>query len=298
MLPLLSSVLLLFLTLSQNVSGASNQIIQKRSSNQVYDQIFFSNVGFNGYYSPVTSLGDNDTCSCEIGDNVYFSGTNSPLNEPVSVHFRGPLILHKFAYYTSDNFIINEDNSSDWTRDAYFDAASSAAENVTFLTKAGDSSACLGKALTYADSDGISSATSNTLLGNGTLITSDQEYVIFSNISCSKSGFDNDCGVYRDGIPAYHGYYGTTKMFLFEFEMPTETQKNSSSFSYYDMPAIWLLNANIPRTSQYPGSVNCSCWASGCGEFDIFEVMNGTQDRKSTRLNSSHTVVSRMPSSA
>lgn len=43
------------------------------------------------------------------------------------------------------------------------------------------------------------------------------------------------------------------------------------------MPAIWLLNAHIPRTSQYSNNVNCSCWRSGCGEFDVFEVMNTTE---------------------
>ena len=101
--------------------------------------------------------------------------------------------------------------------------------------------------------------------------------MIFSNVSCPKSGLNKDCGVYRSGIPAYYGFGGVTKMFLFDFEMPRESQANSSSFSYYDMPAIWLLNDHIPRTSQYPTNANCSCWASGCGEFDIFEVMNGTE---------------------
>lgn len=37
-----------------------------------------------------------------------------------------------------------------------------------------------------------------------------------------------------------------------------------------DMPAIWLLNARIPYTQQYG---NCSCWGSGCGEIDLFEVL-------------------------
>ena len=37
-----------------------------------------------------------------------------------------------------------------------------------------------------------------------------------------------------------------------------------------NMPAIWALNAKIPRTEQYGP---CSCWKSGCGEFDIFETL-------------------------
>lgn len=47
-----------------------------------------------------------------------------------------------------------------------------------------------------------------------------------------------------------------------------------------DMPAVWMLNAQIPRTEQYG---NCSCWESGCGEFDIFEVLDsGDEKTKST----------------
>ena len=38
-----------------------------------------------------------------------------------------------------------------------------------------------------------------------------------------------------------------------------------------DMPALWLLNANIPRTLQY-GNAECNCWPE-CGELDIFEIL-------------------------
>ena len=41
-----------------------------------------------------------------------------------------------------------------------------------------------------------------------------------------------------------------------------------------DMPGIWLLNAQIPLTSQYGTNSQCSCWTSGCGEFDLFEVLD------------------------
>lgn len=50
-----------------------------------------------------------------------------------------------------------------------------------------------------------------------------------------------------------------------------------------DMPAIWLNNAQIPLTSQYGTNPDCSCWTSGCGEFDIFEVLDsGDTKCKST----------------
>lgn len=242
------------------------------------DVIDFTNLGFEGYYYDVKGFSDvsKDSCSCERGDAVSFNGTNAPLNEAVSVHFRGPLVLNEFAYYTADLFTIGQSSSTTWNRLSYFSAADQVGENVTFLTKAGDYSPCLGYALTYASSNGTGEASSSTLLEDNNKIYSNEEYVIFSNVSCDSSGTDNDCGVYRSGIPAYQGFYGTVKMFLFDFEMPEE-DKLSSDISNYNMPAIWLLNAKIPRTAQYANNVNCSCWRSGCGEFDIFEIMNTTE---------------------
>ena len=49
-----------------------------------------------------------------------------------------------------------------------------------------------------------------------------------------------------------------------------------------NMPAVWMLNAEVPRTAQY-GPAECSCWSSGCGEFDIMEVLDSGNKRcKST----------------
>jgi hypothetical protein len=43
-----------------------------------------------------------------------------------------------------------------------------------------------------------------------------------------------------------------------------------------------MLNARIPRTLQY-GNADCSCWTSGCGEFDIVEALHsGSTFLKST----------------
>ncbi|KAL2707711.1 hypothetical protein KLU848_3736 [Kluyveromyces marxianus] len=250
------------------------------NAKQSYQVVEFENVGFSGTYKNVKKISneDKDSCTCNLGDEIWFSGENAPLNEGVSVHFRGPLSLSKFAFYTSPSFDINDSSSSQsWNRTAYYDASNNTAHNVTFLTKAGDNSSCLGKALTYADSTGTGKASDATILGSDNLLKSDEEFSIFSEVKCPKSGYNKACGVYRSGIPAYHGFDGETKMFLFEFTMPTASEKNSSSIEYYDMPAIWLLNDHIPRTSQYPTNPNCSCWNTGCGEFDIFEVMNGTE---------------------
>ncbi len=54
----------------------------------------------------------------------------------------------------------------------------------------------------------------------------------------------------------------------------------SATGAQADMPSLWLLNARIPYTMQYG---QCSCWASGCGEFDVFEVLSpGDSKCKST----------------
>ncbi|CUS24701.1 LAQU0S18e02300g1_1 [Lachancea quebecensis] len=265
--------------LLQGIVVALTGFCQLAAAVQAFQKIEFTNVGFNGSFTPVKSIknANSDSASCSVGDAEWFTGSNAPISAGVSVHFRGPLTLHKFAFYNSSSFIVGDNRtSSEWNRVAYYDASAQTADNVTFLTNAGSNSSVLGKALTFATSNGTGASSSANVLAENTLLSSDDEFSIFSNITCPKSGASKSCGVYRSGIPAYHGFSGVTKMFLFEFEMPTETKSNSS-FKYYDMPAIWLLNEHIPRTSQYPTNANCSCWASGCGEFDIFEVMNGTE---------------------
>ena len=50
-----------------------------------------------------------------------------------------------------------------------------------------------------------------------------------------------------------------------------------------DMPAIWIMNAKIALTSQYGENQQCSCWSRGCGEIDVFEVLDTGNTRcKST----------------
>lgn len=64
------------------------------------------------------------------------------------------------------------------------------------------------------------------------------------------------------------GFAGANKIFLLEYAMPVDPAAGDQFNG--DMPAIWMLNAQIPRTSQY-GKEECSCWKTGCGEFDIGE---------------------------
>ena len=66
------------------------------------------------------------------------------------------------------------------------------------------------------------------------------------------------------------GWDGEEKAFFLEFSMPAD---GTTGFNA-DMPAVWLLNEEIDHMLQYPKDPNCSCWKSGCGEFDIFEILD------------------------
>ncbi|KAG7692186.1 hypothetical protein KL930_005124 [Ogataea haglerorum] len=259
-------------------SAASASVSSSQVYSDQYGVLQFQNFGFEGYFFNVKSIdsSSNDSCTCEVNRHkpVNFEGPISPLNNEVSVHIRGPINLQKFGYYVADDYTFGQTNGS-WSRLAYYDSDSRQADNVTFLGNVGENVTCLGRALDYVDADGVSPASESAVLDNVTL-HSNQELVLMSNVTCGDSGFGKDCGVYRDGIPAYHGYYGTTKMFLFQFLAPEEDTVSEDTASY-NMPAIWLLNAHIPRTAQYPTNANCSCWSSGCGEFDIFEILNTTE---------------------
>lgn len=135
---------------------------------------------------------------------------------------------------------------------------------------------CFGNSISYAGEDGTSCASSATSLGEVTF-KSDEEIMIFSGTECGS----DDCGFYRSGIPAYHGFGGSDKIFVFEFSMPSDTSGSSTN---QDMPAIWLLNAKIPRTLQY-GNEDCSCWKTGCGELDLFEIITSGSDELISHLH-------------
>lgn len=167
-----------------------------------------------------------------------------------------------------------------WVRSSYFQPGS--ASNCVFMNNEGGSagsgvwSAKFGNSISFAASDGVSGASSPQALGDVT-IKSNNEFMIFSGSKCSG----NDCGYYRENIPAYHGFGGKDKIFVFEFSMPSD----SGSGYNQDMPAIWMLNAKIPRTLQY-GDSSCSCWKTGCGEFDLFEILTAGSDKLITHIHS------------
>ncbi|KAI5953148.1 TOS1 [Candida jiufengensis] len=166
-----------------------------------------------------------------------------------------------------------------WERSSYYTPGS--ADNCVFLNYHGGSgsgvwSAAFGNSLSYANSDNSGGSSSPVALEDIT-IKSNNEFVIMSGQKCSGSS----CGYYRSGSVAHHGFGGNSKIFVFEFEMPSD---NSGSGFNVDMPAIWLLNAKIPRTLQY-GDASCSCWKTGCGELDLFEILSTGSNKLISHLH-------------
>lgn len=177
--------------------------------------------------------------------------------------------------------------TGDWSRAAYYSSDSKSSNGLVFLNNQGGVNGsgvwdtCFGNSLSYCGSDGVSAAADPQVLADVT-IPSNKEFTIYTDSECGTNG--GECGYYRPGTPAYHGFGGDNyKLFLFEFSMPSDS--GSSAAINADMPAIWMLNAKIPRTVQY-GPTSCSCWGSGCGEFDIFEVLNSGNARLTSHLHS------------
>ncbi|KAL2436814.1 PGA52-like protein [Exophiala dermatitidis] len=163
-----------------------------------------------------------------------------------------------------------------WGRQAYYNAEQGVADGLVFLNHHGGQGSGVfdtvwGMSLSYASADNTAGSASPVALAD-TLIGDNSEFLIMTDKPCANGA----CGTVRDGTVAYHGFDGASKLFLLEFSMPLSGATGFNS----DMPAAWILNAQIPRTIQY-GS--CSCWQSGCGEFDVFEVLDsGNQKCKST----------------
>lgn len=203
--------------------------------------------------------------------NRIVAGSSSSSAASSSVVASSSVAASSTSASTSSSSAASTETSSSgsWTRKAYYNAESGSADGVVFLNHNGGSGSgvfdyAFGNSLSYASTDGASGASSPQVLADAAL-DSDVEVVIMSDTEC-----DDDCGFVRDGTVAYHGWSGAQKAFLFEFQMPLDG--NTDAATNGDMPAIWMLNAQIPRTLQY-GLAECSCWTTGCGEFDIFEVL-------------------------
>lgn len=290
--------------------------------------VIYSNIGYTGSYCDVSSM-DENSGACTQKQTQVNGEALSPLDEELSVHFRGPIHIKQFGVYVpggggmanafrrrhiiepqNDDGITSEVHhrhkrslkeqqvvflndskignksllqhkqitTGSWNQIAYY--APGSLNNIVFLNHQGGSSSgtfsyAFGNSLSYASSDGTSCASSPQMLSDS-VIGSNVEVIAFSNSKCNGI---TDCGYYRNNTVAYHGFGGSDKMFVFEFSMPHGYGGNGPN---QDMPAVWLLNAKIPRTLQY-GKSSCSCWSTGCGELDLFEIIStGSNDLTST----------------
>ncbi|PGG98570.1 hypothetical protein AJ79_08823 [Helicocarpus griseus UAMH5409] len=353
--------------LAASISTASAQACAAGTAQQIggnwycsaVNSITYTNFGSSGTYNEVTGM-TGGACTSQPKE---YSGPLAPLNEEVSWHFRGPVSLKQFAFYspgsgpakrevkpsiherrhhghqhlhknkravgdmvtaTIDGKVVSWKNeygggapaapteppaaapaapapapaggdykaseppkkekkpinpgAGNWGRHAYFNLEAGEADGLTFLNHHGGEGSgtfdtIFGNSLSYASEDGCSGSASPKVL-NTNLIPDNKEVIIMSDKKCSNG----DCGVVRDGTVAYHGFGGENKIFLAEFSMPLTGKTGWNE----DMPAAWMLNAAIPRTLQY-GKAECSCWKSGCGELDVFEILDsGNMRAKST----------------
>ncbi|CAK7895538.1 hypothetical protein CAAN1_05S04038 [[Candida] anglica] len=347
------------IALATSVAAECSQIAGNYYCSET-SKVIYQNIGFSGSYQDVTNM-DETSGKC-TQETVNFSGSMTPLDEELSVHFRGPLKLKQFGVYypatgnskradtedcvekhvhhkhkratavayetqtvwidgdgkpatsgtptstgaaagttpiaqgkaivpTTYSVLPSDATASasgsvpsaaaagDWQRASYYTPGS--ASNCTFLNYYGGQgsgiwTSTFGNSLSYANADNSGASSSPVALGDVT-IASNTEFVVFSDTKCTDG---SGCGYYRKNIPAYHGFGGQNKIFVFEFEMPSSSATGFNG----DMPAVWLLNAKIPRTLQY-GDATCSCWATGCGELDLFEILSTGSNKLITHLH-------------
>ncbi|KAF3040125.1 target of Sbf [Didymella heteroderae] len=118
---------------------------------------------------------------------------------------------------------------------------------------------------------------------DGTLDTSEYEIAVFSDKEC-----DINCPYWRPNATSHYAWSGSSKAFFIEFQMDHYKNRGSDYGLISDAPAWWFLNAAIPRVLQYGNDRNnvpCSCWSTGCGEFDAFEVLGTGEERAKSTLH-------------
>ncbi|PWI73353.1 hypothetical protein PCL_10368 [Purpureocillium lilacinum] len=274
---------------NRGCSNVSHDVLGNSFCREV-EQITYTGLAHKGSYQAVTSMGPSaDQCGRQSKE---YNSSLGVFEEELSIHIRGPFKLNQMAVY---NFgCVNET----WHRVSYYNASTQEADNLVFLGNYGgqgsgefdfppmiyeymqvvgladrtivfDAHSVWGNSLSYINADATAGSETPEILAD-VEIPSNKEFAVFSGQKCNGA-----CGFSRVEDVAYHGFGGGNKAFLFDFQMPLD---NTTGFNA-DMPALWALNANIPRTAQYN---KCSCWPT-CGEFDIYEVLASGDSRcKST----------------
>jgi len=93
------------------------------------------------------------------------------------------------------------------------------------------------------------------------------------NVMTRQPCRNGDCGGRYNGSYNYHGWRGGRKVIVTRVSMPM-------SSAGPNLPAIWMLNAQVMYTGQY----SCNCRGQGrvggCGELDIAEVIANNNEKK------------------
>ncbi|GAB1310863.1 target of Sbf [Madurella fahalii] len=214
------------------------------------------------------------------------SVTASTINRVMATPSLSSSTRSNSASYSSSSPGSGDDLTTGFIRIAYYNAEQQKAKGLMFLGNYGGQGSgkwtpTFGNTLSYLNANGTGGASSPTILHDTTLL-SGHEAVILTNQPC-----DSSCGYVQPGAVAYKGFPTPSKMILLlDFSMPHDTNTATATATTpsppYDMPAIWLLNAGIPYTAQYH---KCNCWASGCGELDVFEVLTPGEERATSAVH-------------
>lgn len=192
----------------------------------------------------------------------------SPLDDDVTIVFRGPMSIHNIAVF--------DGSSGVWSKVSSY-AKGGAASNMVFLNNRNIDFGGKSSPQGFSNAEGTKTAAQSTAfvgaLGaasnpNSQSIYADEktgaEVHIMSGKKCGQDGVVCKGYYDKDGT-AFQGWGGAKKMFVTKVTMPNGGSPN--------LPAIWMLNAQIVRSSQY----GCNCRGmgkgGGCGELDIAEVI-------------------------
>ncbi|KAE9314106.1 hypothetical protein PF001_g8433 [Phytophthora fragariae] len=226
-----------------------------------------------GTYGKVTAMSSCSTEDVSVADPV------GPMSEEVTMVFRGPMNIYNIAVFSGSS-------GSDWSKVSSYDASAGTQENMVFMNNLNiDYTGADSSPQGYSTVDGSGTATESTVFG-GTLADASDASVTGGgpcvstgcevNIMTSTNCADEDgCVGYYDDM-GFHGWDGGMKMFVTKVQMPTGSTVN--------LPAIWMLNAQVVRASQYACNCRGSGSVGGCGELDVAEVIetNTAQDKVST----------------
>jgi hypothetical protein len=198
------------------------------------------------------------------------------------------LVEPSYALYSSSSTPNVSVRAAGWSRVAYYASTAPAqASGFAFLANLGDDRKSgtfdysFGNSLGYVSSDGRN-IMSDSIPFSGNLATSEAEIAAFTSQACN-----GDCEA-RPKSTQYHGWDGESKAFFIEFQMDHYDNYGNDQGMLSDAPAWWFLNAAIPRTLQYGNDKNnipCSCWSTGCGEFDAFEVLGRGEERAKSTIH-------------